>query len=278
MSLMACVNPLSEETGTVEVSPRQVGTSSLIPDIASQVSGYRVTLSQDGETDIVFTKDLADGEGPDPAVIVPDVPTGTWTVLVESLDTAADPAVVVGRSDGSDTVSVSPGGTATVPVTVSPTTDDTGGVEVEITWPETADLEGVQSATWTRASDGSSVDITSSFTPTAPGNGSIFSSLSEPSGEYRLVVRLENAAAIHVATVISSVHIYDNVTTGGSIVLDVGEIARPPLPPTGEQRGFPSTPYQPTRPAMPTRGFCLGRAISIACERRTILAMPPPMW
>ena len=236
----ACANPVSParssdgaggnnvqaESGAVAVRVGGVGPQSIIPDISSIVDHYRVTLSRDGYPDVVELG--SSNPGPSETVTVSGLDAGSWEVLVEAVDTDAEPHVVVGS--GTVSASVSVGATASVSVTVEPTNSGAGSLDLTLLWPA-GEITSIKAASL------SAIDITNEFTFTGtPTSGADFQKSGLSSGSYVLTVLLQGDAGSGLkvlATIVEAVHIYDHVTTLGTITLESGDIAQAPAAPTG---------------------------------------------
>ena len=238
---VGCVNPFNGNgdsqdaaangSGSVEVLLGTLGASSIIPDVATTVNEHRVTLSRNGYADIT-QNGAADSNGSG-TITINSVPVGTWDVLVEAIDTGQDPVAVVGSSDGTHTVSVTTGGSASVgPITVTPTSGGTGALDLTINWPAD-EVTGIAEDTLTLQGS-STLDISLALTG-SPTTGATYTNASLGSGSYTLLLRLERddgSGPVNVATIIEAIHIYDNVTTEGTITLTGSDIAQPPAAPT----------------------------------------------
>ena len=172
---VGCVNPFSGNddsqdaaangSGSVEVLLGTLGASSIIPDVATTVDEHRVTLSRDGYA--VIRQTGAAGSNGSGTITINNVPVGTWDVLVEALDTDQDPVAVVGSSDGTHTMSVTNGGSASVgPISVAPTTGGTGALDLTISWPAN-EVTGIAEDSLTLP-DSSTLDIALTLTGTPP--------------------------------------------------------------------------------------------------------------
>jgi hypothetical protein len=239
--LVGCVNPFNGNddsqdaaangSGSVQVLLGTVGASSIIPDVATTVNAHRVTLSRDGYADITQTG--AAGSNGSGTITLTNVPVGSWDVFVEALDTDQDPNAVVGSSDGSHTISVTNGVSASVgPISVAPTTGGTGALDLTISWPAD-EVTGIAEDSLTLL-DSSTLDISLTLTG-SPTTGATYTNASLGSGSYTLLLRLERddgSGPVNVATIIEAIHIYDNVTTEGTITLTGSDIAQPPAAPT----------------------------------------------
>lgn len=248
--LAGCANPFdgSENdysdsdsgTGSVEISLGTLSASSIVPDVVSTVDQHRVTLTRDGHNDI--TQSVAAESNGSGSITLTDVPVGTWEVLVESLDTDQDPNAVVGQSDGTHTVTVAQGSTAPVgPISATPTTGGSGVLELTVSWPE-SEVTEIGEDVLIRP-DSSVMNISFNLTGT-PVTGATYSNTSVASGSYTLRLTLQRNSGpgqVDVATIIEAVHIYDNVTTQGTIALTSNDIAQPPAAPTGVSAAASST-------------------------------------
>ncbi len=237
--LVSCADPFQQSgearssigtTGTVMVNLKSFASASLVPDIAAQVDRYRVTLSRDGFDAITSSVEISDGNLSSSSITLSDVPAGSWNVLAEAISVDGSTERTIGQSSGDDTVMVTGGEAATVSIPVYPTTAGSGIIDVTINWTPSSAISGVDSAHIVPAEGGPTLDITDDVT--VAGGSLSYSSGTIDSGQYILRVQLKNASEVHVATVIAAVHVYDNVTTTGTIELTETEIARPPAAPT----------------------------------------------
>lgn len=218
MTLILAGCPWSAGTGdttTVQISVGEYESRSIVPDVESAIESYRVTLSRDSFDDLTVTG----AEGP---FSFSDVETGTWNILVEALN--ADEAVVAA---GEASIDVTAGGANSATVGLSATQLGSGEAAITITWPSADLINSVLSATLT-PDGGDDQSITASFT-TGATQTTWTSSLQ--SGMYTLNVHL-GLGAVHVATVIESLHIYDNVVAEATIALESGDISQAPAAPS----------------------------------------------
>lgn len=226
-TITSCMNPLwesgesgeSDRDGTGATATIHVGGvsgSSIIPDVDSLVDTYHVILSRSGYGDLSGTGSAT--------VEIVDVALGVWDVSVEAVD--ADGAVV---GIGSGTVDVTSGG-GSATITVTPTAAGSGSLNITIDWSAAPGaISAVQHATLTPAGQSPGPSIHSAFSVSA--SSASYTNGSALSGQYTLVVRLEDGSGDHVATVVEAIHVYDNVETAGTINLTSGDIAQPPTAP-----------------------------------------------
>jgi hypothetical protein len=211
-------NGTAGDYGSLSVRNGTVTTSSIIPDIEAQVSVYRVTLSRQEET-------LSADFSPEESMTVESVPAGSWEVTLDALDGDANRVAT-----GAVSVEISQGETTEVTVTVTPLTQGTGTLSLELSGPPTL-VDGIQSATLAPAGGGQASSL--SFNPDGDGNGASYTGTHD-AGQYELAVILEKNA-LSVATVMEAIHVFPNLETGtpeGGLVLESGDIAQPPAAPT----------------------------------------------
>ena len=192
---------------------------SIVPDVASLVASYQVTLSRSGYTSV-------SDSGTSGPFTFANLAVGTWNVAVVAYDGGSNPV-----GEGTGTVEVLAGGTGSTTVHVAPTASGSGSMSVTIDWSSAPGaISAVQHATVTPAGQSLGPDVSGAFS--VSGNAATYTNSSAVSGQYTLVVRLEDAGGTHVATVVEAVHVYDNVETAGTINLGPGDIAQPPAAPT----------------------------------------------
>ena len=232
--LAGCMNPFGsvftalrvQEAGAargsvadVRISVGGYGPQSIIPDVASRIDEYRVTISRDGFDDISLS-------GAGTSFDFTEVPAGTWMVTVEAVD--ADGAVI---GSGSAEIDVAVGGANSVSVSVAPTTAGTGSVDLTVTWEPPGLIDAVQSATLTpRDGGGAAQDISGDLDLDALATGRIGYQATLDAGVYRLEIRFARDG-LFVAVVMEAIHIYDNVVTSGSIDLTADQVGQPPAAP-----------------------------------------------
>jgi len=213
MSNQTSVTSASEAgTGSVVVALKTgPARQTVVPDGAALVDSYIVTLSREGQNNIVM-----EGFGPFEFY---DILIGNWSVSVGAFD-------IDGQTIGSGSASlnVSEGEINTVSVSVYPTTAGSGSVNISVTWPA-GDVDFVQGATLTPLPEGSEATVLDKITEI--DNGICFAD-DLGSGQYLFRVRLSKAGLI-VATVFEVVYVYDNIMTTAELSIDGASIARPPM-------------------------------------------------
>lgn len=223
IALGSCMNPFWDSSGSSEggaTATINVGTvtaQSIIPDIESLVDEYAVTLTRSGYDD-----QTGSGLG---SIEIVNVALGIWNVDVQAL-TATDEVVGI----GSGTINVESGGSSTI-VNVTPTSGGSGSLAVIIDWSAAPGaISAVQDATLTPSGQSPGPSVHGAFS--VSGNTATYTNGSTLSGQYTLIVRLEDSSGTHVATVVEAVHVYDNMETTGTISLTGSDIAQPPAAPT----------------------------------------------
>ncbi len=233
--LAGCMNPLgsvlaalrvqdaeaaSGPVADVRISVGGYGAQSIIPDVASRIDEYHVTLSRDGFDDISLS-------GAGTTFDFTEVPAGTWTVIVEAVDAGG---AVIGR--GSAQIDVAVGGANSVSVSVAPTDAGTGTVDLTVSWDPPSLIDAVQSATLTPQDEGGAAqDISGDLDVSAVASGQIAYQASLDAGVYRLELRFGREGRF-VAVVMEALHVYDNVVTEETLALSSAEIGMAPEPPT----------------------------------------------
>ncbi len=225
---VACPSPFdgssandSGASGSVVVAVETaLEAQSIIPEVESLVDEYHITLSRSGFADVSASTTTV-------SALIETLAVGTWSVLVEAIDTGPDPDVVVGS--GSAAVSIVAGATETVAVTVTPRQSGSGGIDISVSWP-IGQIDGVTLAGLQLDGEGPPGDISAALTVLA--NGRRYVNTAIASGSYVLTLILERAGN-PVTTVIEAVQVYDNVVTTGSIALAANEIGQAPTSPSG---------------------------------------------
>ncbi len=199
--------------GSVEVAVATLGAASIVPDVAALVSSYTATLSREGFADVTRS-------GNQTTFSFPDVAAGRWNVMVEALD---ENDQVIGR--GTATVEVSALEATSVAVSVEPTSEGSGGIDITVTWPLDL-IEDVDAATLTPIGS-DPIGITAWITE-GPTEARYVGAHQSGVYELRMVFQREG---VQVATLIVAVQVYDNVATAETIELTEDEIGQPPTPP-----------------------------------------------
>ena len=241
---VSCLNPLqhgvmngdtaggggtgaTSQAVTVRLGDMSVMT--ILPDVQSVVDRYDVTLSSaehdnqtQSDTDSVFT--------------FPAVEVGNWQVVVEGVDEDSGDAVVV---TGTADFEVVEGGDNIVSVTLAPTEDGNGAVDVTVTWPAGA-IDGIAAAELVPNEAATPIDVSGDVTLDTGGDPESATYVDEelPSGLHRLILSFSRNDAV-VARVIEMLHVFDGVTSSASIALTAAQIGTPPGPPTGGSVSYP---------------------------------------
>jgi hypothetical protein len=218
MLLSGCINPFSggggvAAAGSVTVSVGTVGAATIAPDVSLLVADYTVTLTREGFPAVSTS-------GNESTFTFGEVAYGAWNVLVEARD--GDARVIAA---GEASVEVSTDGINAVVVSISPTTAGSGSVDLTVTWP-TGLITAVESATMAPLG-GEPVDIVGDITGLPD---ELRYTDNHSSGAYELILVFA-AHGNPVASLVTTVHVYDNVTTVETIELDAGEIGQPPAAP-----------------------------------------------
>jgi len=215
--IVSCVGVFEAEqdvaTVTIDVDNDSLPRT-IIPDIGAMIDAFEVTLSRDGYDDRT-----ANGvSGP---FSFDSVESGLWTVTVHALVEGA----IVGV--GSGEIDVSPSGSNTISVAVSATQSGEGSLDLTIQWPS-GFIDTVHSA-FLEAEGEPAIDISDDF---VDGTNSTRYMTTRSSAVYKLDVSFGYNGST-VAHLIEYVHLFDNVTTTETIVLDETEIGTVPAPPDG---------------------------------------------
>ncbi len=221
MLLSGCINPFSgggrggetAAAGSVTVSVGTVGAATIAPDVSLLVADYAVTLTREGFP-------AASISGNESAFTFSEVAYGVWNVLVEARD--GDARVIAA---GEAPVEVSADGINAVVVSISPTTAGSGSVDLTVAWP-TGLITALESATMAPLG-GEPVDIFADITGLPD---EVRYADNHSSGVYELILVFA-AHGNPVASLVTTVYVYDNVTTVETIDLDPGEIGQPPAAP-----------------------------------------------
>ena len=223
LAVVACSNPshssesaqdIPVATATVHVGLDGVIVQTLTPNLSAIIDIYEVTLSRGGQNPRTAF-------GPTGPFEFNGLPVGTWDVTVDSLDSSN--AVV---ATGSTSIDVTVDRDNSAVVSVAPSQNGTGHVDVTISWP-TGAVDAIDSATLT-SQDGSEADIADMFSLT---DSEANYSGEHESGNYELNVCLSSGGQCNVTT-IEAVQIYDNLATTGTIALDSSEIGHAPAAPS----------------------------------------------
>jgi len=221
-----------EGAGTAALSPQTV-----VPTLGGAIASYEVTITRSGF-------DARTEVSSSTSVEFADLDPGTWDVSVRALKSDGQSVVAV----GSASVDVQAGTITSPTIPIEPQQQGSGSIDLTVSWPNAADINGVASAELTPI-DGSPLDITES--PGLDAGGTAWSYAGEhPSGSYILTVRFTRyessvGADVEVAGVVELVQVYDNLTTGAgeALQLQTGEIGRAPAPP----ENLSATPNSPDR-------------------------------
>lgn len=200
-------------TVTIDLGSAVQGQT-IVPDVESLVDSYEVTLGRTGFADRTAS-------GPSGPFTFDSVEIGEWTVVVHALDVDR----IVGVGSGSIDVTASGPNMATIPV--SPRQDGTGTLDITFTWPSGL-VTDVERAEITQTPGGSPTDITSDLSIDGDTASYDTTDLESAAYDVHIVLGLTGERSLPYSEI---VHVYDNVTTTGTIAITEDEIGTPPAAP-----------------------------------------------
>lgn len=239
LGLMSCLNPLKHnalENGTasdrgtdgplqaVTIHLSDMSAMTILPDVQSLVDRYDITLSSAEYDD----QSQSSATGP---FAFSAVEVGSWEVLVEGVDEdAGDTVVATGTAD----FEVVENGDNSVGVTLAPTDEGNGAVDVTVTWPA-GTIDGLAAAELVSGGGGETdpVDVSGDVALDTGGDAGSATYVDGelPSGLYRLTLSFSLEGEV-VARVIEVLHVFDGVTSSETIDLTASQIGAAPPEPT----------------------------------------------